>query len=71
MHVHQNNTHTHFLTFIGPCIVINFYRKTNEMNQLLKFVLLCNSNLHASDGLSGHPQLPAGIMIPAGSDIPV
>ena len=28
------------LTFIGPCIVIYFYSKTNYMPQCLKFVLL-------------------------------
>jgi len=30
------------LTFIGPCIVICFYRKTNQMHQFLKFILLWN-----------------------------
>jgi len=27
-----------FLTFIGPCIVIYFYSKTNEMHQFHKFI---------------------------------
>ena len=28
------------LTFIGPCIAIYFYSKTNQMHQCLKFILL-------------------------------
>ena len=44
------------LTPIGPCIVIYFYSKTNEMHQFLKFILLCSSILHVSDGLSIHHQ---------------
>jgi len=44
------------LTFIGPCIVIYFYSKTNEMHQFLKFILFCSSTLHVSDGLSVHHQ---------------
>jgi len=30
------------LTLIGPCIVIYFYRETNQMHQFLKFILLWN-----------------------------
>jgi len=45
-----------FLKFIGPCIVIYFYSKTNKMHQFLKFILFCSSTLHVSDGLSVHPQ---------------
>jgi len=45
-----------FLTFIGPCIVIYFYSKTNEMHQFLKFILFCNSILYVSDGPSVHHQ---------------
>jgi hypothetical protein len=30
------------------------YSKTNEMHQFLKFILLCSSTLHVSDGLSVH-----------------
>ena len=44
------------LMFIGPCIVIYFYSKTNEMHQFLKFILFCSSTLHVSDGLSVHHQ---------------
>ena len=29
------------LTFIGPCIIIYFYSKTNQMHQCLKFILYC------------------------------
>jgi len=36
--------------------VINFNSKTNEMHQLLKFILFCSSSLHVSDGLSVHHQ---------------
>ena len=45
------------LTFIGPCIVIYFYSKTNEMHQFLKFILFCSSTLHVSEGLSVHHQV--------------
>ena len=44
------------LTFIGLCIVIHFYSKTNQMHQFLKFILFCNGTLHVSDGLSVHCQ---------------
>jgi hypothetical protein len=44
------------LTFIGPCIVIYFYSKTNKMHQFLKFILFWNTTLHVSDGLSVHHQ---------------
>ena len=37
------------LTFIGPCIVISFYSKTNQMHQLLKFILFWNNTLHVSE----------------------
>jgi len=40
------------LTFIGPCIVIYFYSKTNQMHQRIKFILFWNDTLHVSDGLS-------------------
>jgi len=45
-YVHTN------MRFIGPCIIIYFYGKTNEMHQFLKFFLFCSSTLHVSDGLS-------------------
>jgi len=44
------------LTFIGPCIVVYFYSKTNEMHQFLKFILFISSTLHVSDCLSVHHQ---------------
>ena len=44
------------LTFIGPCVVICFYSKTNEMHQFLKFILFFSSTLRVSDGLSVHHQ---------------
>ena len=28
-----------YMTFIGPCIMIYFYSKTNEMHQCIKFIL--------------------------------
>ena len=42
------------MTFIGPCIVIYLYSKTNEMHQFLNFILFCSSILHVSDCLSAH-----------------
>ena len=44
------------LTFIGQCIVIYFYSKTNQMHQCIKFVLFWNYTLHVSGGLSVHHQ---------------
>jgi len=44
------------LVFIGTCIVIYFYGKTNLMHQCLKFILFWNDTLHVSDGLSAHRQ---------------
>jgi hypothetical protein len=44
------------LTFIGPCILIYFYSKTNEMHQFFNFILFCSSTLHVSDGFSVHHQ---------------
>jgi len=41
-------------TSTGPCIVIYFYSRTNEMYQFFKFILFCSSTLHISDGLSVH-----------------
>jgi len=32
------------LTFIGPCIVIYFYRKTNQMHQCLNFIFFRNKS---------------------------
>jgi hypothetical protein len=42
--------------FIVPCVVIYFYSKTNEMHQVLKFILFCNSTLRVSDGFFVHHQ---------------
>jgi hypothetical protein len=42
--------------FTGPCIVIYFYSRTNDMHQFLKFILFCSSTLHVSDGSSVHHQ---------------
>jgi hypothetical protein len=42
------------LTFMGTCIMIYFYSKTNEMHQFSKCILFCSSILHVSDGLSVH-----------------
>jgi len=38
------------LTFTGPCIVMYFYSKTNEMNQFLTIILFC-SNLYSSPNI--------------------
>jgi hypothetical protein len=53
---HRNRILIANLTFIGPCIVIYSYSKTNEIHQFLKFILFCSSTLHVSDGLSVHHQ---------------
>ena len=45
-----------YLTFLGPCILIYFYSKTNEMHQFFKFISFCSSTPHVSDGLSVHHQ---------------
>jgi len=34
--------------------MIYFFSETNEMHQLLKFILFCSSTVHVSDGLSVH-----------------
>jgi len=44
------------LTFVGPCIIMYLYSKTNKMHQCIKFILFCNNILHVSDGLSVHHQ---------------
>jgi len=59
MTLHQKKATTSIsehLTFMGLCIVIHFYSKTNEMHQFLKFILFCSSTLHVSDGLFVHHQ---------------
>jgi hypothetical protein len=42
------------LAFIGPCILIYSYSKTNQMHQILKLFLY--NTLHVSDDLSVHHQ---------------
>ena len=48
---------THYLTFIGPCILIYFYSKTNKMHQRIKFILFWNDttcfrrSFHPSSGV--------------------
>jgi hypothetical protein len=44
-------------------INLNFYSKTNEMNQFFKFILFCSSTLHVSDGLSVHRQESKTVMM--------
>jgi len=44
--IFQNFPSFSFLTFIGPCIVIYFCSKTNEMHHFFKFSLFCSRNLH-------------------------
>ena len=44
------------MRFTGPCIVVYFYIKTNQMHQCIKFILFWNDTLHVSDGLSVHHQ---------------
>jgi hypothetical protein len=51
-----NAKFTQYLTLIGPCILIYFCSKSNQMHQLLKFILFWNNNLHVSEGLSVHHQ---------------
>ena len=40
------------LTFVGPCIVIYFYSKTNQMHNISNLFYFGNYALHVSDGLS-------------------
>ena len=44
------------VTFIGPCIVIYFYSKTNQMHQSITFILFWNDTLHVSEGLAVYHQ---------------
>jgi len=43
------------LTFVGPCIVIYFYSKTNQMHQYLKFIYF-GLTLNVSEAISFHHQ---------------
>jgi len=63
MPVIRHETLSGFFTFIRPCIVINFYSKTNQMHNISYFILFWNSTLHVLDGLcpaSGncHTEIP-------------
>jgi len=40
----------------GPCIVMYFYRKPNQMHKRIKFILFWNDTVHVSDGLPIHHQ---------------
>jgi len=42
--------------FVGPCIVIYFYSKTNQMHTISNLFYFDNNTLHVSDGLSVHHQ---------------
>jgi len=47
------------LTFdvcVGPCIVIYFYSKTNQMHNISNLFYFGNNTLHVADGLSVHHQ---------------
>jgi hypothetical protein len=44
-----------YLTFIGPCIVIHYYSKTNQCTSFSNDLFL-HDTLHISDGLSVHHQ---------------
>jgi hypothetical protein len=59
-------TVTETLTFIGPCIVIYSYSKTNEIHQFLKYILFCSSTLRVSNGLSFRHQKPKIVHTAAG-----
>ena len=45
-----------YFTFVGPCIVIYFYSKTNQMHNISNLFYFGNNTLHVSDGLSVHHQ---------------
>ena len=44
------------LTFTGPCTVIYFCSKTNQVRQCIKFILFWHDTLRVSDGLPVHHQ---------------
>ena len=43
---------TTYLTFAGPCILIYFYNKTNQMHNISNLFYFWSNSLHVSDGLS-------------------
>jgi len=52
------NKQTTRLTFVGPCIVIYFYIKTNQMHNISNLFYFGTTlyEVHVSDGLSVHHQ---------------
>ena len=52
------------LMFAGPCIIIYFYSKTNQMHNISNLFLFWNSTLHVSDSLSVHHQESKTVHIP-------
>jgi len=44
------------LTFVGPCFVIYFYSRTNQMHNISNLFYFWNNTLHVSDSLSVHHQ---------------
>ena len=43
-----------FFTFVGPCIVIYFYSKTNQRHNISNLFYFGKNTLRVSDGLSVH-----------------
>jgi hypothetical protein len=44
------------MTFVGPCIVIYFYSKINQMHNISNLFYYGNNTLHVLDGLAVHQQ---------------
>jgi len=53
-----------FLTLVGPCIVIYFYSKTNQMHNISNLFYFVNNTVHVSDGLSVCHQESKTVYIP-------
>jgi len=47
---------SYYLTFVGPCIVIYFYSKTNQTHNISNTFYFWDNTLHVSDGPSVHHQ---------------
>ena len=43
-------------TFVGPCILIYFYSKTNQMHNISNLFYFGSNTVHVLDGLSVHHQ---------------